>query len=243
VFKPVTLIIVTIISLSSYWFYNKITTAQSDNSIRVTNLPWQITAPNPEVLHVFGIDIGEMTLSQAVKILKSEYQLAWFENLNKQTNEQNISLEAYFLRVSLSGLRAKVILELDTEGLDLDYLKQNSGKPEVLASHAIKHPLDDLAQAMGNRRIKSLTYVPKSNVETELLKRRFGQAEEIIAVNENTEFWLYPLKGLLLTVNKKGKEAFQYVPVADFQRLKNTIIKTLKQSTPKEKQPIKANYD
>lgn len=234
-FKPITLFIVSTIFLSTYWFYTKITTPQSDNNIRVSNLPWQITVTNPQILHVFDLDIGKTTLGQAVNVLKSEYQLAWFENLAQDNKQHNISLEAYFLRVNLSGLRAKVILELETKSLDIDYLKQHSGKPEILASRAIKYPLDDLAQLMGNRVIKSLTYVPKSSVDAELLKSRFGQAEEIIAVNENTEFWLYPHKGLLITVNKKGKEAFQYVPTADFQRLKNTVIKTLKQSTPKTK--------
>jgi len=234
VFRPVTIIIVSIICLFGYWFYNEITTAQSDKNIRVTNLPWQITVSNPEILHVFDIDVGKATLNQAVKVLKSEYQLAWFENINNNSKNKSISLEAYFLRVSLSGLRAKVILELDSKGLDINYLKKNSGKPEILASRAIKYPLDDLAHVLGNRRIKSLTYVPKSSVEAEMLKGRFGQADEVIAINDNTEFWLYPLKGLVLTVNKKGKEAFQYIPVADFQRLKKTVLETLEQSTPKE---------
>jgi hypothetical protein len=234
VFKPISLIITAaIICLSSYWFYNKMTTPQSETDTRVSNLPWQIIVTNPQILHVFDLDIGKTTLGQAVKILKSEYQLAWFENLDHNSQEQSISLEAYFLRVSLSGLRAKIILELDSTNLDIDYLKQHSGKPEILSSHDIKYPLDDLAQIMANRRIKSLTYVPKASVEPELINNRFGSAEKIIKLNDNTEFWLYPLKGLLLTINKKGKEAFQYVPVADFQRLKETVMQTLEQSTPK----------
>ena len=171
------------------------------------------------------MDIGQATLGQAVDTLKSEYQLAWFDN-----PDNSISLEAYFLRVSLSGLRAKVVLELDTQGLEIDYLKSNSGKPEILTSRAIKYPLDDLAQVLNDRLIRSLTYVPATNLDAELLQQRFGQTEEIMQLDDNTEFWLYPQKGLIITFNKKGKEVFQYVPVSDFERLRKTVLVTIEQS-------------
>ncbi len=224
-FKPITLLIVTIIFASGYWFYSNITTPQGDGSRRVTNLPWQIIIKDPHTLHVFDLDIGQATLGQAVDVLKSEYELAWFEK-----DDKSISLEAYFLRVSLSGLRARIVLELDTEGLDMAYLKKNSGKPEVLSSRSIKYPLDDLAQIMNDRTIKSLTYIPKSSVDAELLNSRFGQPEEVLPVDDNTEFWLYPQKGLVMTINKKGKEAFQYIPVSDFERLKKTVLVTIEKS-------------
>lgn len=236
-FKSTILVIIAIIFLSGYWFYNKMTTPQlssSDigNAKRVTNLPWQITVVDPQTLHVFDLNIGKATLKDAVAVLKSEYELAWFENdvsVKDNLLEENkaISLEAYFLRVNMSGLRAKVILELDTENLNLQKLKSYSGKPEILASRSIKYPLDDLAQQLGKRLIKSLTYVPKSSVDIDILRNRFGQADEIITINENAEFWLYPAKGLVMTVDKKGKEIFQYLPTADFQRLRNKVLQTL----------------
>ena len=220
-FKPATLLIALVLFLSGYWFYSTITTPQGDGKTRVTNLPWQITVVNPQVLHVFDINVGKDTLGQADKILLSEYELAWFEN-----EDQSINLEAYFLRVNLSGLRARVVLELDTEGLEIDYLKKHSGKPQVLKSRSIKYPLDDLAQVMSDRLIKSLTYVPKSSVDAEMLKSRFGQSEEVVKVDDNTEFWLYPEKGLVIMLNHRGKEAFQYVPIADFERLKKSVMAT-----------------
>jgi len=76
--------------------------------------------------------------------------------------------------------------------------------------------------------IKSLTYIPKSNVDAELLKSRFGQAEETLKVDENTEFWLYPKKGLVISFSQKGKEVLQYVPLADFERLRKSVQDTVK---------------
>jgi len=222
VFKPITLIIVLLLFASGYWFYNNLVTPQHGSSVRVMNLPWQITVVDDQTLHVFDLDVGQATLRDAVKILKSEYNLAWFEN-----QDDSLSLEAYFIRVSISGLRAKVLLELDTEGLEKEYLLKHSGKPEIQSSRTIKYPLDDLAQALDNRVIRSLTYIPKSNIEPELIKSRFGQPEERLAVNDNTEFWLYPQKGLVISISKKGKEVLQYIPVRDFSRLKQSILATV----------------
>jgi len=223
VFKPATLLVVLVLFISAYWFYQNMVTPQGDGSVRVKNLPWQITVIDEHTLHVFDLDVGKATLGDAVKVLKSEYNLAWFEN-----QDDSISLEAYFIRVSMSGLRAKVLLELDSDGLDIDYLKKNSGKPEIQTSRTIKYPLDDLAIELENRVIKSLTYIPKSNVDAELLKSRFGQAEETLKVDENTEFWLYPKKGLVISFSQKGKEVLQYVPLADFERLRKSVQDTVK---------------
>ena len=186
-FKPATLIIAATLFLLGYWFYSNLTTPQQDSKIRVTNLPWQITVVDPETLHVFDMDLGRVRLGDAVKTLKSEYKLAWFEN-----PDQSISLEAYFLRVSMSGLRARVVLELDTEGLAIDYLKKHSGKPEILGSRSIKYPVDDLKEALSERMIRSLTYIPQASVDAEILKKQFGTAEETVVADEQIEFWLYP---------------------------------------------------
>ncbi len=231
-FKPTTLIIVLVLFISGYWFYsfyNSMATPQGDGTIRVKNLPWQITVVDENTLHVFDLDVGKATLGQAVKVLKSEYNLAWFEN-----QDDSISLEAYFIRVSLSGLRAKVLLELNTDGLDIDYLKKNSGKPEIQTSRTIKYPLDDLAQELDNRVIQSLTYIPKANVDPQLLKDRFGAAEETMRVDDNTEFWLYPKKGLVISISQKGKEVLQYVPLSRFERLRKSIQDTVQYTKDKQ---------
>ncbi len=221
-FKPLTLIIVLVLFLSGYWFYSNMVTPQNDSTTRVTNLPWQITIIDDHTLHVLDLDVGKATLGDAVKILKSEYNLAWFDN-----QDGSIDLEAYFIRVSLSGLRAKILLELDSDQLDIDYLKKNSGKPEIQSSRTIKYPLDDLAHKMSHRVIRSLTYIPKTNVDAQLLKSKFGQAEEIIPLDDNTEFWLYPKRGLVISLSKKGKEILQYIPIADFPRLRKSVQDTV----------------
>lgn len=227
-FKLKKLFIFLILLVLAYWLFSSFNTrlnTPEPGGKRVTNLPWQIIHINDNLLRVFGLDIGQATLADADRTLLSEYELAWFQN-----KDQSISLEAYFIRVNLSGLRAKIILELDPAGLDIDYLFKNSGKPEKLPSYAIKYPIDDLQQALSDRKILSLTYIPKSSVDKELLLRFFGQPDKVIRLDENIEHWLYPHKGLDVMFNRKGKEMFQYTTLADFERMKQKLLTPLETS-------------
>ena len=221
-FKQKKLLIFLLLGLLAYWLFSSFSTrltTPEPGGKRVTNLPWQITHINENLLQVFDLNIGQATLADADKTLLSEYELAWFHN-----PDQSISLEAYFIRVNLSGLRAKIILELDPSGLDIDYLLKNSGKPEKLPSYSVKYPLDDLKQALSDRKILSLTYIPKSSVDKELLLKFFGKPDEVITLNETIEHWLYPDKGLDVMYNSKGKEMFQYTTLADFPRMQQKLL-------------------
>ena len=229
--KSISLIIVVVLAGFGWWFYTNITTPQADSGVQVTNLPWQITVLDPQTLHVLDLDIGRSTLDDAVNTLLSEYNLAWFDN-----PDDSISLEAYFIRVSKSGLRARVVLQLDSHGLDKDYLISHSGKPEVQTSRSIKYPLDDLANTLKNRVIRSLTYIPKINLDQDMITSRFGQPDKTVAIDENTEFWLYPEKGLVINWNRKAKEAFHYSPVENFDSVQKSIILAAEESQePSEK--------
>ena len=223
--RIVILSILALLILLGIWFYQKMATPQLDSQIQVKNLPWQIKVISPDVLHVLDLDIGQSTFGDAMSVYGDEYKLAWFEHTDKQGNTDEVSLEAYFSRVSLSGLRAKVILELEynQQEVSLEYLKNNSGEPEILASHAIKYPLDDLTNKMRNQKVKSLTYVPIISIPVDIIENRFGKANKKIVINDLVEFWMYPQKGLVIMFDKKGKEAFQYVPIADYERLEEKI--------------------
>jgi len=230
--KPTTLLITVVIFAFSFWLYSNLTTPDSklSNKKRVTNLPWQITVLDPNTLKVIDLNVGKDTLGDADKVLKSEYTLAWFEK-----EDNSISVEAYFIKVSVSGIRAKVVLELDSSGLEVDYLMKNSGQPQIHESHSIQYPIEDLKQVLNNRTIKSLTFIPLINVPEDILKSYFGDADEIKQADQETQFWLYPAKGLLIIYSTKAKEVFQYAPVADFHRIQSTVMKTIERVNKEKK--------
>ena len=184
---------------------------------RASDLPWQITY-TADSLQVFGITIGQTTLDEATRALKSELELAWFHNPDNSYN-----LEAFYRRVTLSGLQAKVVLELDKGNYSKEYFGENSGKPELLQSKSIKYPLADLVETLSQQKVLSIAYIPKISLDEALIKSRFGEPREVINVTENRQHWLYPEKGLDIAVNKDGKEVLQYIDPNNFSRLLKKI--------------------
>jgi len=185
--------------------------------LRVTNLPWQITYDRSSS-QVFGISLEKSTLAEAARALETEFQLAWFDN-----HDDSYSLEAFFERVTLAGLQAKVVLELDKGTYSKDYFMQNSGKAEILQSKAVKYPLADLVEELSQQTVLSIAYIPKVSLDEELIKSRFGVADKVIKITSKREHWLYPEKGLDIAVNHDAKEVLQYVSPKNYSRLVKKI--------------------
>jgi|GEM_PF-195131 len=209
--------VLIVVVLIAIWTMFSGSSNQPQEQRRAKDLPWQITYDRNSS-QVFGISLGQSTLEEAAQALKTEYQLAWFDNY-----DETFSLEAFFERVALSGLQAKVVLEIDKGNYTKEYFKAHSGKPELLQSKAIKFPLADLVSQLSQQKVLSIAYIPKVSLDEELLKSRFGIPEKVIKITNTREHWLYPEKGLDITVNQEGKEVLQYISPQSFSRLLKKI--------------------
>jgi len=81
---------------------------------------------------------------------------------------------------------------------------------------------DDLAQAYQGT-ITGLTFIPGVNLDQELVLARFGEPQERIQ-GDAVWHYLYPEKGLQVSLYAKAKEVLQYVRPQDFQLLSQPLI-------------------
>jgi len=185
-------------------------------SISSDSLPWQITIVENGNSKVFGITLKQTTVREALEILQTFPESAVFEHKNGRKN-----LEAYISSIVLSGLSAKMIIEYDIDDETLDRYIKDSIEKDGTPSGAFKYKLNeqDAIEAM-QAPVKSISYIPYAQFDDEIILQRFGTADEIIEVNENTSILLYPEQGLSITYNKEEKEVLQYVTPSDFKRLK-----------------------
>ncbi|MCI0507576.1 MAG: hypothetical protein L0Z73_15900, partial [Gammaproteobacteria bacterium] len=72
--------------------------------------PWQIEHTQNGSTQVFGLILGESTLQQAEQVFQAETELSLFEPADE--NSQRI-IEAYFDKVNLGGLSARVVIVMD----------------------------------------------------------------------------------------------------------------------------------
>ncbi|MCG8428683.1 MAG: hypothetical protein MI754_15115 [Chromatiales bacterium] len=180
-------------------------------------LPWDIEIGADGKSTVFGLSLGSSTLDDARKILRDSGSTSLFVNPDNQYH-----IETYFERMALSGIRASFVLALDVDPATAEAMYKRGVRLKSLESGNKQVTLtDDDVLQLSQAKIDHITYIPVANLDAEMLEGRFGQPK--YKLEEQTEVgtihWLYPEKGLDISLNTEGKEVFQYVNPKDFDRI------------------------
>lgn len=193
-------------------------------------LPWLITPHADGTSTVFGITLDKTTLSEARDIFQDQGETNLFVS-----PDEKLSLETYFERLFLSGLKADFILSLSIDDTLLREMYERGLRISKLGSGTKKVTLTDEDMGkLANAVVDHITYLPVVDLDAKLLESRFGKPAERIREASGIEHWLYPAKGLDIAYNPNGKEVFQYVPPAHFQDIV-APLKTSVDTSPSEK--------
>ena len=185
-------------------------------------LPWDIAVSDGGKVSVFGVTLGESTLLDFKRLYNQKADLAMFS----QPGEA-MTMEAYFGTMAVGALTAKVILIAEVDPATLDRWAAQSTTADPTPSGARKLTMSDeaLLEAQ-DKPIRSISYAPSADYDEELIRRRFGEPDEVRTLADGrdedekpAELWLYPEKGLLITVEPGDKELFQYINPDQFDRL------------------------
>lgn len=182
--------------------------------------PWQVSVQADGNTRVFGITLNESRLVDAASVLDRDYKLGLFE-----TENQPLSLEAYFSEVTLGGISGKFILTLEVSQAELTTLRARAVKRKVLESGARRYTMTYADNtALSQKTVTSLAYIPYINLDEDIIKSRFGEPRERIIVDQKRQHLLFPEIGLDLLLDDDGKELLQYVAPADFEKLRQPLI-------------------
>ena len=183
---------------------------------REVELPWQIEVlPNGNV-SIFGLELGKSTLTDMQNKLLEDPEISLF-----LSQEGRYVVEAFFQRIKLSGIRAKMVVVLDLAEDELKEMYNRGSRIATLGSGTRKVTLSssDMATVM-HTPIVTLTYLPTANLDEELVERRFGKpAMKIKEQERSVEHWLYPDKGLDIALSVEEKDVLQYTLPARFDSL------------------------
>lgn len=196
-------------------------TACNNSSVRDDLYPWQVKSLENGHSQVFGVELGKATFADAEDIMGRLFDAAVFEN-----QDGSLSLELFYKEITLGGLTAKFVLTLvasDTvmqrfKGRPLKREKMESG---VVKYHVAKNDHDELMALP----ISAITYMPITDLDEEVVTKRFGEPAEKIRTHESAQHWLYPEKGLDIILNAEGKEVLQFVAPKDFSLLVRPLKK------------------
>jgi len=184
----------------------------------VQTFPWHIEHTSTGTTRVFGLTLGESSLQQAEHAFNAEAELSLFEPADEK--RQRV-IEAYFDKVTLGGLSAKVVVVFDVGAEQLQAMYQRGTRISTLGDGSRKVSLhaEDIATVRGIP-IASVTYLPRIRLDAALLEKRFGQPAQIITEKDsNMTHWLYPDKGLDVALDEQGNGVLQYVSPTRFEQL------------------------
>ena len=186
-------------------------------------LPWQIEKTASGSTRVFGLELGSSTLGEARQRFQESFEVSMFAN-----DDGKKVVEVYFDTIALSGLRARVVLVMALTAEQLNGFYERGVRIATMGSGNRKVTLADSdLQALLALPIASLTYIPRSNLDADVVLARFGHPAERIRETdskEGIEHWLYPLQGLDIAVHEKGREVLQYVQPARFELLRKPLL-------------------
>ncbi len=179
-------------------------------------LPWKIELKSDGATQVFGLTLGRSTVEEARQRFHQDGAISLFRN-----PQGKMSLEVYFDRVFLSGLRGDYVLRVAVAEAELQNLYDRGVRISQLGNGSNKVELSSRDQEwVYQQPIEVITYIPMTRLDEALIEERFGPpAEKITEEKSGVVHWLYPEQGLDLGRDPRGRSVLQYIHPAEFARL------------------------
>ena len=186
-----------------------------------SHLPWQIELDHQGRTQVFGTTLGKSPMGELEQRIGEPVVLSLFAH-----DDGKRVVEGFFDNVGLGGLRAKMVVVLDYSEDELEAMYQRGVRKATTGSRIRKVTLSSADQAAAREAVvNSITYLPRSRLNPELVESRFGQPEERIALpGSESEHWLYPQLGLDIALNERGSDVLQYVLPEHFDALRGPLL-------------------
>lgn len=182
-------------------------------------LPWALEVESPQRVRAFGLWLGEATLADAEQRYRMPAEAGLFLDPGGR-----LSVEAYFDGITLAGLSAKLVLELQADATDLARWQAAAVRRIGLRSGSVRLVLPEAQDAELRRLpVRSLTYMPRIDLESDTLRQRFGEPQRVVVMDEERSHWLYPDRGLDIIVDQDGREILQYLLPAEFTRITSQL--------------------
>lgn len=190
---------------------------------QTTGLPWQIqTLPGGQT-QVMGLSLGPhgSTLADAQGLWGANVEVAIIA-----APGEGGSLEAFVDPAQAGFISGKLVLTLDAPAEVIQGMRERALKSEFMESTTRKYMLTPAdRQAAAGYAVSAMAFIPQANLDEGMVISRFGTPAERRRVGEGAEHFLYPSKGLDLTLNSRGKDVLQYVAPADFHKLQAPLNK------------------
>ena len=169
-------------------------------------MPWQSYLNERGQTVVFELTMGRSQLIDAARQFGVEIEASLFER-----EQIEPELEVYFPSTKVGGIGANIIINLALNDANLEMLRKNIDQTMLMPSGVKKTTFTTTGEAlMSYYQIKSLSFVPKTDLSKEVMLNLFGEPEQIESASPSVSYWHYPQKGLRIIVDDEHKEILEF---------------------------------
>lgn len=169
-------------------------------------MPWQSYINDKQQTVVFNLTMGKSHLIDAARQFGTEIEASLFEN-----DSVKPELEVYFSSTKVGGISARIVLNLLVDDQIIERLLQNIDESMLMPSGVKKTTFTTTGERlMSNLTIKSLSFVPRTNLEEQVIEDLFGKPDRIELATQGVAYWHYSQKGLRIIVDNEQKEILEF---------------------------------
>lgn len=169
-------------------------------------MPWQSYINDKQQTIVFNLTMGESHLIDAARQFGTEIEASLFENDSVEPE-----LEVYFSSTKVGGISARIVLNLLVNDQTIEKLLKNIDESMLMPSGVRKTTFTPTGERlMSNLTIKSLSFVPRTNLEEQVIEDLFGKPDRIEPATKEVTYWHYQQKGLRIIVDNEQKEILEF---------------------------------
>ena len=185
----------------------------------IEGLPWQVEPLANGDSRVFGLELGRSTLGDARVRFGEDMEIGVIA-----ARGEDEALEVYYKNVTAGVIMGKMVLGASLDKSTLARLRARSIRKKYMNDATYRYILDPIDLPLAWRApIATITFIPAASIDAETVLKRFGPPQERLRTNDQVEHFLYPDKGLDLTLDNKGKDILQYVAPREFARLREPL--------------------
>jgi hypothetical protein len=208
-----------------------------ESRISKTTMPWEVELVAGGFSRVFGITLGQSTLGDAIDQLGESVQVAIITPLTSSTettgSPPQSALEAYIDPMRTQYLSGRLVISVETHPEDLKIWSDRSVRHEKSDTGARLASLSDKdLQSARHAIITGLTYIPGTKLDESIIQTRFGNDGYRQEISADLIEWRFPSKGLVISLNPKGRDLVQYVRTKDFNTMFGVSVSQQPGNTP-----------
>jgi len=181
--------------------------APERKEIDPSHLPWNAHYNESKRLFALGVELNHSTVSEAKLVFGDDYEVKMFS----QKDESEKVLEVYFPSVYIASIHSAILLKVNitAEELESAYSRGTGTTVNKSGNREVDLSIEDQPSLLA-RTFSVITMIPRKNLSSEAIQKRFGVPERIEKQSDQLDHWFYPKKGLELLYDPDGPEALQF---------------------------------